>query len=337
MRWPFVSRRERLRREAADWVARLNGPYDEKDRAEFERWYNSDPDHAAAYDRVAALFDAAGRARRPNVAAAEFSAEASRSRSRPIRYALAAAVAGAALLAFVLLSARTVSPIADGRQQFAAFSAPAAESRRIVLLDRSEVLLSPGSRLDVAIGRSERRLRLVHGEGRFTVAHEARPFIVAADGTEVVARGTRFVVRVADGGTTVSLIEGRVDVSHSTSPDGERRVTRLEPGQRLVVQKAAPAARSRVAPAPAELRPRPRRDAMLQFDDTPLGQAVEQVNRHGRPRVRLADPGIADLRVSGAFRAGDMAGFAESVAAAFDLELERGPDATLWLRPRPPN
>ena len=75
---------------------------------------------------------------------------------------------------------------------------------------------------------------------------------------------------------------------------------------------------------------------MLQFDDTPLGQAVEQAGRHGRPHVRLADPVIADLRVTGAFRAGDTMGFAESVAAAFDLALERGPDGSLWLRPRPP-
>jgi transmembrane sensor len=74
---------------------------------------------------------------------------------------------------------------------------------------------------------------------------------------------------------------------------------------------------------------------MLQFDDTPLEQALEQVNRRGQPPVRVRDPAIAALRVTGAFRAGDTAGFAESIAAAFELELERGPEGILWLRARP--
>lgn len=73
MVWPFVSRRERLRRQAARWVARLNGPFDEQDRAEFERWYRSSAEHAEAYDRVAALFNAAGRARRPEASIARSS------------------------------------------------------------------------------------------------------------------------------------------------------------------------------------------------------------------------------------------------------------------------
>ena len=78
------------------------------------------------------------------------------------------------------------------------------------------------------------------------------------------------------------------------------------------------------------------RSMMLQFDDAPLAQAVEQVNRHGEPDVRLGDPGLAGLRVTGAFRTGDTAGFAQSIANAFDLELESGSDA-LWLRRRSTN
>ena len=147
MAWPFPSRRERLRREASAWIARLNGPCETRDRAEFERWYRSSPDHAAAYDRIAALFEAAGRASRPAAASAGSPLGRSGGRVRPFRYALGAAVALAALLAFVLLSARTVSPVAEAGQQFAAFSAAEGESRRIVLPDGSEVLLSPGRRI----------------------------------------------------------------------------------------------------------------------------------------------------------------------------------------------
>jgi transmembrane sensor len=338
MRWPFVTRRERLRRDAADWIARLNGPHGEEDRVAFERWYGASPDHASAYDRLSALFQAAGNVTSEARGRVEPSGRAGASRSRPLRYAFAAAVACAALAAFFLLSARAISPLAETRQQFAAFSSDGPGSRGIVLADGSEVLLSPGSRLEVAIGRTERRLRLIRGEGRFGVALEARPFIVEASGAEVVARGTVFVVHVSGDRTTVSLIEGRVDVSYPQPPGrtGGRRVARLEPGERLVVEIAGErtAAPPAAAPAAVEARPRASPQAMLEFDDMPLGQAVDQMNHNGRPRVRLGDPALAGLRVTGAFRVGDTSGFAESVAAAFDLDLQRGPDASLWLRAR---
>lgn len=329
MRWPFVSRRERLRREASDWIARLNGPNGERDRAAFEQWYRASPDHAEAYDRLSAIFHAAGRARRPESSGA--AAPLARARFRPVGYALAAAAA-CAVLAFVLLSARTISPLPQPGQQIAAFSAE-SESRRIVLLDGSEVLLSLGGELDVAIGASERRLRLVKGEGRFTVAHNSRPFIVVANGTEVVARGTQFVVSLDQGRTTVSLIEGRVDVSYPQSSQRaeRRRTTSLRPGQRLVVPSAQES--SAAAPPAVQAPSHPARPAMLEFDDTPLVEAVQQANRHGGPPIRFRDPALADLGLTGAFRVGDTNGLAESIAAAFGLEVERAADG-LWLRAR---
>src|SRR5688572_19055900 len=99
MRWPFVGRRERLRREASDWIARLNGAHDGSDRSAFEQWYRSDPDHAATYDRLSALFSAA-ESIRPTSQAGTVGTAPPRSVSGPRpRYALAAvAAAGAAVM-----------------------------------------------------------------------------------------------------------------------------------------------------------------------------------------------------------------------------------------------
>lgn len=327
MRWPFVGRRERLRRQASDWIARLNGAHDGRDRAAFEQWYRADPEHAATYDRLAALFAAAGDMRVAPAAGRPPAPRASRG-WRP-RYALAAlaGAVGLALLAFAVLDAREAVPSDSHAVQVAVFKAAESESRRIVLVDGSEVTLSPGSELDVTLDGSERRLRLLSGEGRFAVAHETRPFVVAADATEIVARGTRFVVRLGDAGTLVSLIEGRVEVTYPPSAGrAVRRVTRLTAGQRIVVprDRAPPP----VTPGPPEPSASP---AMIEFDDTRLADAIEQVNRHSAEPIRLADSALAGLRVTGAFRAGDAPGFAESVAAAFGLRVERGGDGVLWL------
>jgi transmembrane sensor len=327
----------RLRRRASEWIARLNGPCDETDPREFERWYRSSPDHSEAYDRLTAQFEVAGRARRPAPSAAGSPTAPGKGRSRPFRYAVAAAAACAVLLAFVLLAARPGPPFSDDQRQFATLSSTEGESRQFVLADGSEVLLSPGSRVEVALDANQRRLRLVRGEGRFTVAHEARPFVVAADSAEVTARGTRFVVRLATDRTTVSLLEGRVDVSYPALDEGGgRRMARLRAGQQIVVEAVGqPRSARRPAASPVEPRTRTPQPAMLQFDDTPLGQALEQVNRGASPVVRLREPTIAALRVTGGFRAGDTAGFAESLAAAFNLEVEHGADGVLWLRRRP--
>ncbi|HMC91647.1 MAG TPA: FecR domain-containing protein [Allosphingosinicella sp.] len=335
MRWPFVSRRERVRREAADWIARLNGSRDEQDLPAFQSWYRSSAERARAYDRLSGIFEIAGQAVRPP---ADIRAPASHgARGRPVRYALAAAAACAAALAFFLLSARLPSSLDSSRVQVASFAAEAAEGRTVLLADGSEVLLSQGSALDVRFDAGARRLRLTRGEARFSVVHERRPFVVEANGTEVVARGTEFVVRLSSGRTTVSLIRGLVDVSYSPSgaaPD-QRRVTRLEAGQRLVVDRQIAGAELAPATPPLPARaPPPAPAAMLQFDDLPLAQAVEQVSRHGSPELRLGDPALARLRVTGAFHSGDTAGFAQSVAAAFDLAVDRGADGRLWLRAR---
>jgi transmembrane sensor len=336
MRWPFVGRRERLRREASDWIARLNGAHDQRDRAAFERWYRADPDHAATYDRLSALFAAAEQVRPvPGTGASRL--PPSRGAHGPRgRYALAALAAAGivVILGYAVLGTREVIPSAQSGTLVAVFAATGGESRLISLVDGSEVLLSPGSELEVDIDGEARRLRLGRGEGRFTVAHESRPFVVAAEGTEVVARGTQFVVSLTPDGTLVSLIEGRVEVSYASPRDGgERRVANLTPGQRLIVP-AAPSPIPEADPAAASSSG----TAMIELDDTRLAEAVDLVNRRGDRRVRLADPTLADLRVTGAFRSGDTEAFAQGVGVALELEVRRGGDGTLWLgRPARPS
>ena len=74
---------------------------------------------------------------------------------------------------------------------------------------------------------------------------------------------------------------------------------------------------------------------MLQFDDTPLAEAVAAANRHSRTQIILADAAIGELKITGAFRVGDAGALAESLAAAFSLHLERGSDGTLVLHAAP--
>ncbi|KRA84108.1 hypothetical protein ASD76_08955 [Altererythrobacter sp. Root672] len=311
-----------MRRQASGWLAKLNGPHDERDWAAFAAWYHASPDHAASFDRLSALFETAAEMRPSRVSEPEW-----REPRRIPAYAFvaAAAIAGGVIVAFAVLSARPVSPRADPSTQLAVFSAALDASSLVHLADGSDVELAPGSRLNVDIDSNERRLRLERGEGRFVVKHEGRPFIVTAEQATIVARGTEFRVRLGAEGTLVSLIEGRIDVSYATSrQDSGRRMAQLTAGQHLMVPTAPP------EDGPTSVATG--RTTMIEFNDTRLDEAVEQINRNATPGVRLADPELARLRVTGAFEAGDARAFARSVAAALSLHLVEEPDGSLGLQ-----
>jgi transmembrane sensor len=70
---------------------------------------------------------------------------------------------------------------------------------------------------------------------------------------------------------------------------------------------------------------------MLEFDGTRLEEAAALASRYSEVQLKLGDERIRGLRVSGTFRAGDIAGLARSLAAAFDLRVITQPDGSLLL------
>jgi len=313
----------RIRREAADWLARLGGGADEESHAAFRRWYEADSRHAEAYDRMAAIWSAAGRIEAPAIKQ-QVEAEAPRRPGRRAGFALAACLAGGiALISILLLSSRWLPQSAT--EQLQSFATAVGEIREVVLPDGSRLVLDTGSRVDARFTVSERLLTLHEGRARFIVAHEARPFIVRAASNEVVATGTIFDVSLIQDRVAVVLLQGSVEVRQR---DGGRSngVQRLAAGQRLTI----------AGEAPPETQPATRGETlwptrMLEFNETPLREAVALVNRYSRAQLLLANDRIGGLRVSGGYRAGDVAGFARSLATAFDLRVETRPDGTLLL------
>lgn len=337
MVWPFQSARDRLDQKAADWVSKMRGPESERHRDAFERWSRSSPAAAAAFDEAMAGFEEAGVLRQGELGRARQLPER-KDKTVPVRYAFGAVAAAAVLALIFLVSAYRPSPTPAGDSVVE--YATAGTTREIELPDGSRMVLAPQTVAIVAFSRDERRITLEEGFGRFSVAHENRPFRVAAGEAEVLAHGTVFEVSFAAGRTRVALIEGSVDVSYpAAAKETARLVQRLQPGEQIVVgnqpsvsAENLPQRRAAGVEA-ARYEPKPR---MLQFDNTRLTEAVAEANRHSRTQLRLADPSIGELRISGAFRPGDAEALAESLAAAFNLQVERRPDDMLVLRSSPP-
>jgi transmembrane sensor len=317
----FFRTRGRIRREAADWLARLGGGADEASHAAFRRWYEADRRHADAYDRMAVLWSAAGRIHAPpeGIVTEE---QAPRS-ARRFGFALAACVAGGiALISVLLLGSRWLADSASEPLQ--SFATAVGEIREVVLPDGSRLVLDSSSRVEAQFTPSRRLLTLRDGRARFVVAHESRPFVVRAASNEVIATGTVFDVSLLQDRLSVLLIQGSVEVRRGSGGVGS--IHRLAAGQKLVIADGAPALSQRATRGETLWPTR-----MLEFDETPLQEAVALVNRYSRVQLRISDGRTGTLRVSGAYRAGDVEGFARSLAAAFSLRLDTLPNGDLLL------
>jgi transmembrane sensor len=122
------------------------------------------------------------------------------------------------------------------------------------------------------------------------------------------------------------LVEGEVAVgAHGAAPEHD-----LRPGQRLVLQAGQPARVERFDPTTALAW----REGFVEFSDTPLSEAVAEMNRYGGRRMVIADPRVGALKVSGSFKLGDPDRFLRTVAMLLPVRAVPVGD-TLEIRAAP--
>jgi transmembrane sensor len=179
-------------------------------------------------------------------------------------------------------------------------------------------------------------VRLIHGEAWFDVSKRpAWPFIVSADGQEIRALGTSFIVRHDDTqDLSVTLVEGRVSVAPAARTDQAPPQSEqiLAQGQRLVLSRS----QTPTVDRPELTRITAWERGRVEFEDTPLGDAAKEMNRYSRTHVAVADADVAQRRIGGVFRAGDSDEFVRIVTAAFGLKADRSGSEIVLSRPTVP-
>ena len=71
----------------------------------------------------------------------------------------------------------------------------------------------------------------------------------------------------------------------------------------------------------------------MAMTQTQLADAVAEMNRYSATKILIDDPAAGDVRITGAFRAGQSYLFAQTVGEAFPLNIEQSGD-TIRLRSR---
>lgn len=364
---------ERIVDEAADWFSLLQDPESKpEDREAFAQWLSASAEHVREYLALTALrtnlsqlkstqtvdelLQLAQSGHADNVIPLDLHGdrktlspprageeEGARGSGRARLYAIAAGLAAIALTAFFFLrtNPNTVT-----------YTTERGEQKSFTLPDGSVVTLNAVSELKLNFTDKYRDIRLETGEALFEVAKNPhRPFRVLTNDAIIQAVGTRFNVYHRRADTTVSVVEGTVEIqpAHDEKNQSSKPAPapiRVIKGQRAhvdlasqlakldtasVVSAASQPVTVTAANTEADTAWRQRR---LIFESKPLGAIVEEFNLYNDTRLTVTDPKLSDLQISGNFNANDPHSFALFLQEAKLATTEEKNNGTIQLAPR---
>nr|WP_315402021.1 FecR domain-containing protein [uncultured Duganella sp.] len=325
---------------AAQWQVRRQDGLTAAEEARFQAWLAAHAGHRAAYarfDRVwAGLGElppgAVGRLKAPprpgrpaaaSAAAAAAATAASGARGRPSRwFGLMRPLATAALAVTVAAGGALGWRHWQARPLYSeSFATARGQQLNVALPDGSTLGLDTATRVEVTLYRDRREVRLPEGQALFTVKADAgRPFQVRADRVLVTVVGTRFSVRntrtgLGPDGVGVRVEEGRVRVATAGQAGAAALLTA---GQTIESDAAGRLAPVRPAPPGGAM---PWREGRVDFDGTPLDQAVAEFERYGATGLAIRDPAVAALRVSGSFDLRQAGAFSATLPLVLPVQL----------------
>lgn len=321
-------------RLASRWFAHLRAGEASADAdTAFRRWLESDARHEQEFRRRERLWELAGDLEHDPEIASLIATTVARVHERRARRRMqrwSAAAVAAAVVMIVMVSEFWHRPPSPAPESLLATAV--GEQKRLVLEDGSHVVLNTATRLRVRFTARTREVRLEQGEATFSVRRDAgRPFEVASGSTTARALGTQFNVQYIDDEVEVSVLEGRVRVAAYGGPSaggdvvlGAGQAVRSRPARGLMPLKAANL--TRIAAWQSQ---------RIELDDVSVAEAVDEYNRYNLTQIVVTDPSIAQLRISGVFRTGDVQGFTNALHRAFGIRHTTQDGQLLLLPPDP--
>ncbi len=306
-------------RRAVEWLVELSDRELPAERwAAWRSWRDAHPDHERAWQRIETVngrLRELGRPMPADLARTALLAPDSPARRRVI--------GSLVLLVFGGGAAWRLEQVPAWQARHADHRTAIGETRRIELADGTVLVLNTDSAADVSLSADQRRVRLIAGELLVTTARDRRPFRVDTRHGAAHALGTRYSVRVDDGGTDVAVFDGAVRVEPRRATASARL---LGAGQRARfdddgAEPTSPASTDAIAWADGILVVRGMRvDALL----SELGRYL--------PLALSCDPSVAGLRVSGSFPIADPDKALQTLTTMLSLRSQRQTARWPWQR-----
>lgn len=335
------------RREVLEWFVRRQGEaWGEDDEARFQAWLASDPRHRELFSQWSANWRALdgipsdvveglrrNLQREKHRQAAEARAASRRAFLRPwFASATMAGICGA--VGWTAWGHWQAQPVFSQ-----AFSTRQGQQVQVSLPDGSALWLDAATRLQVRFYRGRRDVALLDGQAVFDVSpNAARPLRVLAGPTVVTVVGTRFSVRHTPGvpgeeGVRVAVEQGRVQVAPLGDAGGERESQAVFLGAGQQVEVSAQGQMFPVARVPSE-GIAAWREHRISFVDATLAQALAEFERYRPTGLKVSDPAVAQLRLTGTFDPRDVQTLRRVLPMALSVRLQAGDGGTEILSAR---
>ncbi|OBV38707.1 FecR family protein [Janthinobacterium psychrotolerans] len=311
---------------AASWQVRRQDGLSASEEAQFQAWLDADTAHSQAYARMQHVWSGLGELHPTAVAQL---AKAMPARKKP---AFAWQGLASAALAICVMGAGWLGW--DHVQQQPVFHQSFASARGelldVHLPDGSVLKLDTATRVEVTLYRQRREVRLPEGQANFYVrADKERPFDVLTDSLRVTVVGTRFAVRnthagLGLAGETVTVEDGRVRVAplHATGGAGAMELTA---GESVQANRTGALGTVDTRLAHGALL---WREGRINFDNTPLAQAVAEFERYGDTSLLIKDAEVAAMRVNGSFDTRLAADFGSALPQVLPVQLRKHGNVT---------
>jgi len=314
---------------AAFWDSRLRSPLcTDADRTAFASWRAEDPAHAASFEKLQSGLRGLQEAYASSPELRAMRDHALGERAAPPLWRIAASVAvvlaaGAGGLWLASRPLPSPAPTLTPGSTPSAYQTAVGERTTMILSDGSKVTLNTRSRLEVAYTPTQRNVTLLSGQALFEVAHNAaRPFVVTAGSRKVTAVGTAFDIRLDARQVRVTMVEGKVKVEPArpsllqTIAPSEKH---LVAGQELTASNQSAQVQVAKADVAAETS---WRQGRVVFEDTPLPEAVAEMNRYAATPILIGDQSLDQYKVNGMFLTAQPLNFVSAIAAYFPVEAQ---------------
>jgi transmembrane sensor len=290
---------------AATWLARMRADdRTQEDEATFREWLAADPAHAAAFEAMNGVWDVAGPA--PRDLRGRLPAEDGISRRAVMAGVFVAAGAGGTF-------ALTQMAQAD------VYRTEVGEQKHALLPDGTELFLDTDTKLVVNLRKRLRHVVLEYGCANFRVAPDTRrPFTVNAAGSIIQGTQSTFDVRRDGDRVSVVLIQGRATVESIAQEPA--RV--LADGERLVYTPHKTIKRDK----PNLLPLLAWHTGQALFQGETLLEAASEMNRYSDLKLVVADDRVENMKVSGLYRVGDNAIFAQALEQLLPVSIRQFED-----------
>jgi len=307
-----------VEREAHDWLIRfVSGAATNVDLATFQSWAARDRAHIEAFDTVCRMWEGVEPANALMMASASIRGRQRRMGRRTfVGGAIAASAAG-------YFSVRPPLGLWPSVSELAAdYRTAPGEQRRITLPSGPSVELN--TRTSIALLPSEGgagRFRLIAGEASVSTRARGSIVRVEAGNGEIGSNDAIFNVRYEAGVVRTTCIEGEARVASGG------RSARIGAGDQIAYSATGLGAGARVDATSVTAW----RSGMLTFEETPLAEAIAEINRYRSRPIILANPALGRRLFNAQFPIASVEGVAEQIKLVFGAHVVTLPGGIVLL------